>query len=51
MRRLKLPMKAEWFDPATGWRKPAEEVTSEGVHKFEITGLWDSVLVLHSTSK
>jgi hypothetical protein len=51
MSRMKLPVKAEWFDPATGWRKPAEEVPNEGVHQFEITGLRDSVLLLRGATK
>jgi hypothetical protein len=51
MGRLKLPVKAEWLDPATGWRRPAEEVTTEGVHQFAVTSLWDSVLVLRSGGK
>jgi hypothetical protein len=51
MSRLKSPVQAEWFDPATGWRMAGGEIANEGVHQFEIKGLWDSVLLLKTIEK
>ena len=46
MDRMKFPVMAEWFDPATGWRKSAGKVENKGVRQFEVSGLWDSLLIL-----
>ena len=51
MDRMKSPVKAEWFDPASGWRKPGEQVENIGIHEFQISHLRDSLLVLRSMAE